>query len=179
MIRLTCSCGQEIRANDDMAGKAGKCPKCGEVVRIPGEERPARPRAPRRRKGSIALRQASRTPEGIGCVATLDYIGAGWYILFGGVVLFLLMENAPGLGLLIGGFFIGMGLFLFYLIGQYSRLVPWALTVRIILAIPGLLSFPIGTVVSIYVIVVLAGGFKAGSARRRLESSRRPRRRRR
>jgi hypothetical protein len=34
-IRVNCQCGQVLNVPDAMAGKAGKCPKCSAVVRIP------------------------------------------------------------------------------------------------------------------------------------------------
>ncbi len=35
-IRVTCRCGQSLSVPDAMAGKSGKCPKCEEIIRIPG-----------------------------------------------------------------------------------------------------------------------------------------------
>lgn len=34
-IRVQCQCGQSLSVPDDKAGKSGKCPKCGELIRIP------------------------------------------------------------------------------------------------------------------------------------------------
>ena len=37
MIRFTCSgCQTTLNVPDGMAGKAGKCPKCGVKVQVPG-----------------------------------------------------------------------------------------------------------------------------------------------
>lgn len=37
-IRVTCnSCGKELNAKDDSAGKKVKCPGCGDVLAIPGD----------------------------------------------------------------------------------------------------------------------------------------------
>ena len=35
-IRVTCQCGKALNVQDAMAGKAVKCPGCGNVVRVPG-----------------------------------------------------------------------------------------------------------------------------------------------
>lgn len=35
-IRVTCQCGQSLNVPDNMAGKSGKCPKCQQMIRIPG-----------------------------------------------------------------------------------------------------------------------------------------------
>ena len=37
-ISLTCQCGQAFRANDDLAGKRIKCPKCGAPLTVPVTE---------------------------------------------------------------------------------------------------------------------------------------------
>ncbi|RMF39255.1 MAG: zinc-ribbon domain-containing protein [Planctomycetota bacterium] len=34
-IKLKCKCGQILKVPDQMAGKAGKCPKCKQVIKIP------------------------------------------------------------------------------------------------------------------------------------------------
>ncbi len=34
-IRVNCQCGQVLQVPDAMAGKAGKCPKCSAIVRVP------------------------------------------------------------------------------------------------------------------------------------------------
>jgi DNA-directed RNA polymerase subunit RPC12/RpoP len=39
MIEFKCSeCGKQLRVNDDAAGKKGKCPQCGAMIVVPGEE---------------------------------------------------------------------------------------------------------------------------------------------
>jgi uncharacterized integral membrane protein len=36
-IRVTCqSCGRAFESADSQAGKSGKCPKCGELIQVPG-----------------------------------------------------------------------------------------------------------------------------------------------
>src|SRR5579871_257925 len=35
MIQVTCSCGKELRARAEHAGKRAKCPRCGQVLLIP------------------------------------------------------------------------------------------------------------------------------------------------
>ncbi len=35
MIQVTCSCGKELRARAEYAGKRAKCPRCGQVLVIP------------------------------------------------------------------------------------------------------------------------------------------------
>src|SRR5437867_1611623 len=35
-IPVSCKCGQGFRAKDELAGKKVKCPKCGQVLQIPG-----------------------------------------------------------------------------------------------------------------------------------------------
>ncbi len=37
-IRVSCQCGQVLNVPEAMAGKAGKCPKCSAVVRIPAAQ---------------------------------------------------------------------------------------------------------------------------------------------
>ncbi|MEQ1827289.1 MAG: hypothetical protein ABL921_15135 [Pirellula sp.] len=34
-IRVTCQCGHSLAVPDQMAGKAGKCPKCQQIIKIP------------------------------------------------------------------------------------------------------------------------------------------------
>src|SRR5262245_18556637 len=43
-IRFTCPCGREIQAKDEYAGTEGRCPSCGEVVRIPSLAEAPQPR---------------------------------------------------------------------------------------------------------------------------------------
>jgi uncharacterized Zn finger protein (UPF0148 family) len=44
-IKVTCQCGQSFAAKDEMAGKAVRCPKCKQPLKIPGgpSQRPAGP----------------------------------------------------------------------------------------------------------------------------------------
>lgn len=37
-IFLTCSCGHSLNVKDELAGGRIRCPKCGEVVRVPANE---------------------------------------------------------------------------------------------------------------------------------------------
>ena len=37
VLRFKCSCGHDLRASDNQAGKTGKCPKCGTLVAIPSK----------------------------------------------------------------------------------------------------------------------------------------------
>ncbi|MCE5277141.1 MAG: DUF4190 domain-containing protein [Planctomycetaceae bacterium] len=41
MITFNCTCGQSIEVADDMGGKQGRCPKCGQVVTVPAAAPPA------------------------------------------------------------------------------------------------------------------------------------------
>ena len=46
-IRVSCQCGKALNVKDEMAGKAVKCPGCGQVIRVPGGQAPAAaPRTP-------------------------------------------------------------------------------------------------------------------------------------
>lgn len=36
-VELTCICGQRLVAQDSLAGKVAKCPKCGRQVTVPQE----------------------------------------------------------------------------------------------------------------------------------------------
>jgi len=45
MIEIACDCGKRIRVKDEHAGKKGKCPGCGNVVRIPMSEAKPEPAA--------------------------------------------------------------------------------------------------------------------------------------
>ena len=38
-IRLKCQCGKALAVKDEMAGKAVKCPGCGEVIRVPSADK--------------------------------------------------------------------------------------------------------------------------------------------
>jgi len=41
MIRMTClSCGKKLHAKDELAGRAAKCPGCGQPIQIPAEVAP-------------------------------------------------------------------------------------------------------------------------------------------
>lgn len=40
-IRFTCPCGNALSAPDHLAGRRGKCPKCGQVLNVPGQGIPS------------------------------------------------------------------------------------------------------------------------------------------
>ena len=44
-ITVSCQCGAKFAAKDELAGKAVKCPKCSQPLRIPSAETPAVPAA--------------------------------------------------------------------------------------------------------------------------------------
>jgi hypothetical protein len=145
-----------------------------------------RRRGPRRRGGSLAERQAAKTPEGMGCVVIVDYLGAAQAILVGLLALvFAGQAGAAGVPFLVpifvvlGLFCIAWGGFIFYLVSQYMALKRWAITVRIIFAVLGLFQFPIGTLINIYILIVLSTAMSSSRTRDRLRSSRRGRGRRR
>src|SRR5689334_6938922 len=46
-IAFLCSCGKQLRAPEEYAGRRVKCPGCGEPQTVPDAEAPARPAAPR------------------------------------------------------------------------------------------------------------------------------------
>ena len=41
-IQVTCQCGYSLNAPDSMAGKSGKCPKCQQLIKVPGAPQPAK-----------------------------------------------------------------------------------------------------------------------------------------
>ncbi|MBI4612477.1 MAG: hypothetical protein HY720_02600 [Planctomycetes bacterium] len=67
-IVVGCACGKRLSVRAEAAGKKTKCPRCGEVVRIPGPAggsgKPAtgRARAPRRAEGPVGARPAPVGP---------------------------------------------------------------------------------------------------------------------
>jgi hypothetical protein len=52
-IKFACRCGQAFAVKDQLAGKAVKCPQCGQALRIP-RPRTAAPAAPSRKPGGIS-----------------------------------------------------------------------------------------------------------------------------
>lgn len=42
-ISVSCSCGKTLNVKDELAGKRGKCPKCGALLTIPQPPKPAEP----------------------------------------------------------------------------------------------------------------------------------------
>ena len=63
-IKVSCQCGQSFAANDQLAGKRVKCPKCGNAIAIPAPKQPAKPpTAPSQRPSAAQKpRQASQNP---------------------------------------------------------------------------------------------------------------------
>ena len=41
-IRVSCQCGHNLSVPDSMAGKSGKCPKCQQLIKVPGAATPAK-----------------------------------------------------------------------------------------------------------------------------------------
>src|SRR3989337_345747 len=39
MIAITCFCGKTLKVKDELAGKRGKCPSCGEAIVVPSPRR--------------------------------------------------------------------------------------------------------------------------------------------
>lgn len=56
-IPVACRCGQKFRAKDELAGKAVKCPKCGQALRIPAAGQPAGAAQPAPRQPAPAPQQ--------------------------------------------------------------------------------------------------------------------------
>lgn len=54
-IRVTCTCGQAFAAQDQLAGKAVKCPKCGQSLRVPAAPPTAAAAAPASSAGLTSL----------------------------------------------------------------------------------------------------------------------------
>lgn len=54
-IKVACSCGQAFAAQDQLAGKAVKCPKCGQSLRVPAAQQTAAATAPAPSAGLTAL----------------------------------------------------------------------------------------------------------------------------
>ena len=40
-IKVTCSCGRVLNVKDELAGKKGRCPSCGNVLQVPTLEEAA------------------------------------------------------------------------------------------------------------------------------------------
>src|SRR5688572_7061931 len=38
MITLACSCGQQLRTDDGLAGKRARCPACGSILDVPAPQ---------------------------------------------------------------------------------------------------------------------------------------------
>lgn len=66
MISVRCSCGTLLQARDEHAGRATRCPKCNQVLTLPGVEESVRPAppAPRpRREGVEEYAEGRRDPD--------------------------------------------------------------------------------------------------------------------
>lgn len=75
-ITFKCACGESLTVADDMAGKTGKCPKCGKAVQAPGKVAPSaaapggadgkKPSAPRPASGRQGITfKCSKCGEGL------------------------------------------------------------------------------------------------------------------
>jgi hypothetical protein len=49
MIRFTCSCGKQLQAKDEHAGRTTRCPDCGRELQIAASSEAIQPEAPKRR----------------------------------------------------------------------------------------------------------------------------------
>ena len=87
-------------------------------------------------------------PGGIVILAIL-YILSGIFALGGGAIMFGL---GGGVLAAVGGFVIIVGIIDFVIAFGLWNLQPWARIVAIIFAIIGLLSFPIGTIISVIIL---------------------------
>jgi len=60
MIVVTCeACGKSFKAKDELAGRRGKCPGCGEPIVVPEADAGSRPAAPAAPSAPVAARKAS------------------------------------------------------------------------------------------------------------------------
>lgn len=57
-IQVTCQCGYSLNAPDSMAGKSGKCPKCQQMIKVPGAATPSAKGA------SAASSSGTKSPAG-------------------------------------------------------------------------------------------------------------------
>ena len=70
-IRVACQCGQSLNVPDSMAGKSGKCPKCQQLVRIPGaassagKQVPSAPPQKQAKTASAAIPATSNNMAGL------------------------------------------------------------------------------------------------------------------
>lgn len=60
-ITFSCACGQGLKVRDDAAGKAVKCPKCGQAARVPAPE--PQPAAPEPDPGFRITEEEPAAPE--------------------------------------------------------------------------------------------------------------------
>ncbi len=77
-IKVSCQCGQKFTAKDQLAGKAVKCPKCGQPLRIPSPAGPpkSKPQAQSLQAPSPSQGGALSTSTG-GLGSLLDEAGLG------------------------------------------------------------------------------------------------------
>jgi hypothetical protein len=66
-IRVSCQCGQSLSVPDEMAGKAGKCPKCKQILKVPANgvataPKQAKPQAAKAPATAAAAPQAPAVP---------------------------------------------------------------------------------------------------------------------
>ena len=72
-IKVACKCGQKFAAKDELAGKAVKCPKCKQPLRIPGgKQAPSKPAAPKQAPGTPQKPAAPQSPAGLGGGGGMD-----------------------------------------------------------------------------------------------------------
>ena len=72
-IKVTCQCGQSFNAKDELAGKAVKCPKCQQPLRIPAASASASAPAKSAQKGAAKSPAAASDPFGGGSL--FDEVG--------------------------------------------------------------------------------------------------------
>jgi len=93
-------------------------------------------------------------PSGVTILAVLYFI-IGIVAMIGFFLLAYLLASAPGIALICGGIGILIGVFDFLVGWGLLTLQPWAHTAAIVLAIIQLFNFPIGTILSIIILIYL------------------------
>ncbi len=101
-------------------------------------------------------------PAGVSVLAILSFVSGVFWII-GGLVLVAIFVSVGGVNLrgiaalltICSGLFIVIGLIEFIIGWGLWTLQGWAWTVSVILAIIGLINFPIGTIISIIILIYL------------------------
>jgi len=93
-------------------------------------------------------------PAGVTILAVLYFI-IGIAAMIGFFLLAYFLASAPGIALICGGIGILIGVFDFLVGWGLLTLQPWAHTAAIVLAIIQLFNFPIGTILSIIILIYL------------------------